>query len=539
MGGRSYDALTVWEAGVHWFRTAVAIAALAAGMLGSIATAEAAFPGQSGKIAFSGQSAAGHDLFTINPNGEGQLPLVTGPTSDSAPAWSPDGTKVLFDRMTCGGVCSQRDIWVVDSQGGGAQQLTGPEGDDLRPDWSPDGTRVVYARGGGAVAADIWVMDADGGNKTQLTSNPAVDLAPAWSPDGSKIAFTSFRDGRAEIYLMSPDGSGQTSLTPDSTSDGGADWSPNGARIVFERGAGAIYTMNADGSGMTPLVTTLENHDPVWAPNASKIAFRRCTPSQIGCAPMDIYTVNPDGTSLTNITGANDTEDWDPSWQPLPFTGYARPIGATPHSISLVPAYAQCAAPSRTHGPPLAFPSCNPPAQASPNLTVGTPDAGGGAANSIGRFYMRVVVGTPGLPDDSGAPMGISLTDVRCKAGVATCGSANAGGGADYTGKLRLEFELQLTDKWNAAAPGGGPDSATMTPFTFSVPTNCNATASTAEGGSCTATTDVTAVIPGVAKDGKRAIWAMGPVRVLDGGPDGNIDTPNNSLFAVQGIFVP
>ena len=63
---------------------------------------------------------------------------------------------------------------------------------------------------------------------------------------------------------------------------------------------------------------------------------------------------------------------------------HPRPVGATPTRMSLVPAYAACAAPNRTHGPPLAFPSCNPPAQTSAQATVGTPDAFGGAANFTG-----------------------------------------------------------------------------------------------------------------------------------------------------------
>ena len=44
---------------------------------------------------------------------------------------------------------------------------------------------------------------------------------------------------------------------------------------------------------------------------------------------------------------------------------YPRPKGAGPLRVSLVPAYDECTAPNREHGPPLAYPSCNPPAQSS------------------------------------------------------------------------------------------------------------------------------------------------------------------------------
>ena len=48
---------------------------------------------------------------------------------------------------------------------------------------------------------------------------------------------------------------------------------------------------------------------------------------------------------------------------------HPRPKGATPLRASLVPAYNACATPNRTHGTPLAFPSCNPPVQTSTSLT--------------------------------------------------------------------------------------------------------------------------------------------------------------------------
>ena len=61
-----------------------------------------------------------------------------------------------------------------------------------------------------------------------------------------------------------------------------------------------------------------------------------------------------------------------PDWQPIPINAYPRPKGATPVHASLVPAYEPCASPNRQHGPPLAFASCNPPAQTSDELTVGS-----------------------------------------------------------------------------------------------------------------------------------------------------------------------
>jgi hypothetical protein len=67
----------------------------------------------------------------------------------------------------------------------------------------------------------------------------------------------------------------------------------------------------------------------------------------------------------------------------------------------------------------------------------------------------------------------------------------------------------------------------------------CSATGG-AEGGACNITTTADAVMPGVAKEGQRAVWELGQVSVYDGGADGDADTAgDNTLFAVQGLFAP
>jgi hypothetical protein len=218
---------------------------------------------------------------------------------------------------------------------------------------------------------------------------------------------------------------------------------------------------------------------------------------------------------------------------------HPRPKGATPLRASMVPAYNACTTPNRTHGPPLAFPSCNPPVQTSNAVTVGTPDANGAAANSVGFVKLDVIVGAAGPPDDSDVAITSSISDVRCKAGVTACGNANTADGADYTGQLQGNATIRISDHWNAVAPGGGPDAATVVDIPFPVPATCANTASASEGGLCTANTSANAVVPGSVKDAKRAIVEVGQITITDGGPDGQNATTPNTLFEVQGIFIP
>ena len=214
---------------------------------------------------------------------------------------------------------------------------------------------------------------------------------------------------------------------------------------------------------------------------------------------------------------------------------HPRPKAATPFKVPLVPAYSACAAPNRTHGPPLAFASCSPPAQASSYLTVGTPDANGAAARSAG-FLRFDVVDDP----DEAIAIQLQITDVRCTpAMTSACGSANTTGGPDYVGGLQANMTARLTDHDNATEPGGGTDAATMVDIPNPIGFSCAATADPSIGGSCKWTQQCTMPRCTGVTTGDRTVIALAQVRVMDGGPDGVVGTADNTLFAAQGLFVP
>src|SRR5207302_1136018 len=150
--------------------------------------------------------------------------------------------------------------------------------------------------------------------------------------------------------------------------------------------------------------------------------------------------------------------------------------GATPLKAPLTVAYAPCTAPNNTHGAPLAYGSCAPPQQTSSFLTVGTPDANGQGAKSIGSVSMRA----------SGADVlyGVSITDVRNKSDL-----------SDYTGQLQLDATLRITDK-NSGPNPDGPGPATVTDTHFPVTVPCAATSDTTVGSTCSISTSANAIEP-------------------------------------------
>jgi hypothetical protein len=137
-----------------------------------------------------------------------------------------------------------------------------------------------------------------------------------------------------------------------------------------------------------------------------------------------------------------------------------------------------------------------------------------------------VIIGAPSTPqDEADVALNFSLTDVRNKIGL-----------VDYLGEVQLRTALTITDRANGAA-ATDPATGQSVPLPVTIP--CAATPASDVGSTCSLTSTLDAVIPGIVDESARAVWEMGQLSVLDGGPDGDVDTPGNTVFARQGIFVP
>ena len=227
---------------------------------------------------------------------------LTTPTSfyseDREPALSPDGTQVAFMRVSYVGW----DIYKIHVNGSPNTlvRLTGAGvGFDGYPAWSPDGTKIVYQCG-----ARICVMDQNGSNVRTLTKQSANGLAPAWSPDGTKIAFVSLFSGNFEIQVMNADGSGVTRLTNHPASEWAPTWSPDSAKLAFvtnRNGNFDIYSMNAaDGTGLTRLTTRPAGDlAPAWGASGEILFSSPFSPSGVG--NWHVHKMNADGSGVTRL----------------------------------------------------------------------------------------------------------------------------------------------------------------------------------------------------------------------------------------------
>jgi gamma-glutamyltranspeptidase/glutathione hydrolase len=226
-------------------------------------------------------SVAG-DLWVLQPDGSGGFtgsrPITQDGAWDRDPAWTPDGSAIVFSSDRAG----SGDLWrvavaagraVTGSDGAGVQapeRLTRTSDDDLEPSVGPDGT-IVFVRGRGG-DSDLWTRSPDGGER-RLTEEGGAEREPAWSPDGRRIAFVAVRGGRRELRLREQQDGRETTLVTDRPVRGPT-WSPDGARLAFgtmEGNAAGIWTIGSDGRLLQ--AAGAAGGVPAWSPDGAWIVF--------------------------------------------------------------------------------------------------------------------------------------------------------------------------------------------------------------------------------------------------------------------------
>jgi TolB protein len=187
-------------------------------------------------VVVAGLDGSGERVLYRERPEEGEL------TTLSEPAWSPDGSQIVFTRTTVDKRFYFRpDLYVMGADGGNPRVLAR---DAAGAVWSPDGRRIAFAsirdRNGHTCFEDecfyhseLYVMDADGTKPVRLTHNRGNDRSPSWSPDGRRIVFASDRNsrryGNSEIYSIGADGSCLSWLTNGSPQSEDPDWSSGSA----------------------------------------------------------------------------------------------------------------------------------------------------------------------------------------------------------------------------------------------------------------------------------------------------------------------
>lgn len=298
-------------------------------------------PAGNGLIALASEG----DIFVGDPVSGKSTAIVTGPSDDTRPVFSPDGLRIAFLRVK-----SETDATLMVVRADGSDQRVAATIDsDEFPTiaWTPDSTSILveHLRGTSVL---LTLVDGSGGAEPRLigasfayaldvTATPPLQTAPGAiymrahaqvapmfrPPDGDQIV--GVVDGALSVVDL--DGAPVEGFVPPLPSGpfniDGLTWSPDGSIISLTYAAELtatrtqrdprLYLMNADGSGLRRFETVFINGS--WSPDGSTIAFEKPATVSGGAgsviAMLDIET----GTErVLDATAAVEKDVPGPPW---------------------------------------------------------------------------------------------------------------------------------------------------------------------------------------------------------------------------------
>jgi TolB protein len=173
--------------------------------------------GPDGRIVFTSVRDGDMEIYSMNGDGSDVRRLTNRPGPDGGPWFSPDGKQIIFrgrpiadakELADYQGLLKEHlwrpttlEIYVMNRDGSNLRQVTRLGGANFAPAWHPDGKRIIFAsnvKDPKGRDFDIFTINLDGSGLEQVTFNSTFDGFPMFSPDGRKIVFGSNRNAKSE-----------------------------------------------------------------------------------------------------------------------------------------------------------------------------------------------------------------------------------------------------------------------------------------------------------------------------------------------------
>ncbi len=274
------------------------------------------------------------ELYTVRSDGSENVKISMDAQNNIKTdfKWAPDSSRIAYRTSLSSILHTVQPDGLNNIEISGSLVLNGAVYENFR--WSPDSLRVAYRADqdiDGVV--ELYISLANGGSNIQVSSvisdaSSTAELVEfKWSPDGTRIAYIANHDiwYRHELYVALSDGSNSNKVsgvvvnTTDVNVASNFKWSPDSSSLAYQADLQIdrvhdLYTVNANGSNNIKVSTTLK--PPVgnifaggrvrqfmWAPDNSRIAYVAVTNLEI-INVFRLYTVKPDGTENTEVSGA-------------------------------------------------------------------------------------------------------------------------------------------------------------------------------------------------------------------------------------------
>jgi TolB protein len=275
-----------------------------------------------GVIAYVSAKGNRKDIVVMDHNGTNRRPFVADGSLNLFPRWSPDYTKLAF-------ISDRTGRWEISIR-------SYPEGSELRrlslgshvyaPAFTPDGNRLLFPKMSLRGDPDLFISNLDGSDCRNLINHPSVEAFPTWAPSGERFAFVSNRDRSNEgrIRVADSDGGNIRQIGKDNGTSDSPAWSVDGQFIAFQWKSRQakdydIYVVDVATGDVRQVTRDCgSNEHPSWAPGGGYLAIQ----STRSGTPQ-IFIVGVDGTVLRQLTyeGTNTTPSWGGKPRQLRTTG--------------------------------------------------------------------------------------------------------------------------------------------------------------------------------------------------------------------------
>lgn len=264
---------------------------------------------------------------------DGAVRLTTPPggASDQNPAFAPDGAQMIFTRFEQGYNAGPSGVYRLDLASGAVDLLAAaPDSDTVNlpgASWNAATGRIVFASDREAIdESEIWTAAPDGSDWFRVTDHETAEyfVEPSFAPDGDWIVFEVNGDAQqGSIWKVRADGAQMVRLTDGpggGTDDRRPNWSPTGARILFQRRTPGqddpddwkLYTMNPNGGDLRQVTGAAGAADASWSPDGGWIVYS----SDATLPAASLYVIPAEGGTPIRVTYDDDHDDGAPSWSP-------------------------------------------------------------------------------------------------------------------------------------------------------------------------------------------------------------------------------